>query len=380
MQKAASGNAKALYITTNNQENTVCAVEIGQDGLITGKGAALKTGGAGANGVDGTTNGTAAPDALFSQSALTIAGENIFVVNAGSNSLSMMAIDPKDPLSLKMVGQPVSLPGEFPNTVAASRKNKLVCVGMTGKKAGVSCCSFDAKKGLGQMDGLREIDLGQTTPPVGPTNTMSQVFFSSDETQLYATVKGDPAQKKNGFFSVYTVQKGQKEASVSQQDVRSSPAGTAVLFGSAVIPGSSDVFVTDASFGAALLGLDAKSNAAAVKGKASVDGQKATCWATISPATNTAFVTDVGKNRLVEVSFTDKFQIVGVVDLSSANQDPGLIDLKAGGDFIYALSPGNGSTECGISVVDAKSKKLVQHAGLEGVGAGKNSMGMALLQ
>jgi len=267
-----------------------------------------------------------------------------------------------------MVGKPVAVNGEFPNTVAASLKNKVVCVGSSGAKAGVSCSSF-SDKGMGPMDNLRPFDLGQTTPPVGPLNTVSQAFFSDDEKTLFTTVKGDPTKNNTGFLASFSVC-----GSVSQEGSRSSPDGTAVLFGSTIIPGSTDIFVTDASFGGAVLSVS--NNLATVKGKAAIDGQKATCWATFSPATKTAFVTDVGTNKIVEMSATDA-SIVGQIDLS-ANGDPGLVDLKAAGNFIYALSPGNGTTPPAITVVDATTKKQVQHQVLDGMGASKNAQGIAV--
>ena len=299
----------------------------------------------------------------------------------------MFAIDPQDPTKLTMVGQPAKLPGEFPVTVGASAMNKLACVGMTGSTAGMSCASFDAKQGLGAMDDLRPFDLGQTTPPVGPTNTVSQVFFSDDQSTVFSTVKGDPTKNNTGFLASFPVNAaGQcQAASVSAQGDQSSPDGTAVLFGSAPIPGSSNLFVTDASFGAAVLstqqaagGASQASGAAEVVGKGTIDGQKATCWATISPATNTAFVTDVGVNHLVEMSVKDA-SIQSQTDLS-ANGDPGLIDLKAAGNMIYALSPGNGTTNAAVTVMDAKSKQQVQHLDMAALGLDGNTMGMAVLE
>lgn len=294
----------------------------------------------------------------------------------------MLAIDPQQPTKLKAVGKPVALPGEFPNTVAASAKNQLACVGTTGAKNGISCSSFSSG-GLGQMDGLRSFGLKQSTPPVGPTNSVSQTFFSEDESRLFTTVKGDPAANNTGFFSVFPVksQGGQKPASLSTQDVRSSPDGTAVLFGSANIPGTSSVFATDASFGGAVLSIDPNSNIASLTGKQAIDDQKATCWATVSAATGSAFVTDVGVNHVVEMSLKDA-SILSVTDLS-ANGDPGLIDLRAGGNFVYALSPGNGTTPAAITVLDVSrgqgSVKMIQHFALGCMGVGKNAQGMAIL-
>ena len=279
-----------------------------------------------------------------------------------------------------MVGKPVALSGEFPNTVAASAKNGLACVGTTGAKAGIECASFSAQ-GLGKMDALRPFDIGQSTPPAGPLNTVSQTFFSADESMLFTTVKGDPTVNNTGFLSVFPVEKPANGAAcLSTKETRSSPNGTAVLFGSSTIPGMpNSLFVTDASFGAAVLSLD-KSAKASVVGKQAIDGQKATCWATVSSATNTAFVTDVGVNHMVEMSLKDA-SIVGTLDLS-ANGDMGLIDLKSAGNFVYALSPGNGSIPAAVTVLDVSggpgTMKQSQHFDLTGM-AGKNAQGMAVL-
>ena len=287
----------------------------------------------------------------------------------------MVSISLHDATSLNMVGKPVAVPGQFPNTVAASAKNKLACVGTTGAVAGIACASF-SHQGLGEMDDLRPFDIGQTTPPIGPLNTVSQSFFSTDETMLFTTVKGNPTVNNTGFLSAFPVQAG----CLSTDEVRSSPNGTAVLFGSSIISNDpSSLFVTDASFGAAVLTVDSDGKAT-VKGKQGIDGQAATCWATISSATNSAFVTDVGVNRIVEMSLKDA-SIIKTLDLS-ANGDSGLIDLKAAGNFVYALSPGNGSTNAAITVLDVSggpgSMRQVQHFDLGGL-AGENAQGMAVM-
>lgn len=69
---AATG--RAIYLLTNDAENAVVAVPIEADGKLT-KGTLTKTGGAGSNIIDAATGMKAGPDALDSQSALTIVGE-----------------------------------------------------------------------------------------------------------------------------------------------------------------------------------------------------------------------------------------------------------------------------------------------------------------
>lgn len=295
----------------------------------------------------------------------------------------MLAISSSDPTQLTLVGEPATIPGEFPNTVAASLKNNLACVGTTGALAGISCsCLSDG--GLGPMDGLRPFDLGQSTPPVGPTNTISRSFFSEDETVLFTTVKGGPPTNKTGFLSAFAVEQspeGNGAPSLAQADSRSTPDGTAVLFGSQVIPGTPNIFATDASFGAAVLAVDPLTLEATTLATGEIDGQMATCWTTLSPATGTAFVTDVGVNHVVEMSVEDA-SVLSELDLSD-NGDPGLIDLQAAGGFVYALSPGNGTTEAAVTVLDVSggpgSAVMVQHFGLEGM-AGRNAQGMVVLE
>ena len=293
----------------------------------------------------------------------------------------MLSIDPRDPTKLTMLGAPVSLPGDFPNTVAASSQHQLVCVGTTGTRNGVSCSSFSGK-GLSTMDSLRSFDLVQTTPPVGPLNTVSQLFFSEDDSALFATVKGDPTVNDTGLFAVFPVENGnwRMPSTLSTTDTRSSPSGTAVLFGSVDIPGTSNVFVTDASFGAAIVAVDHTTNEASTVAKQAIEGQVATCWSTISSFTGTAFVTDVALPRIVEMSLKDA-SIISILDLT-ATQNPGFIDLIATGNFVYALSPGNGTTSAAVTVLDVSggpgSAKEIQNFDLSGMGVDKNAQGMAI--
>ncbi|KAJ9299575.1 hypothetical protein DTO217A2_8092 [Paecilomyces variotii] len=382
LSERTCSTSKAIYFITNDGNNAVAAVPIGDDGTLSG-GTVTETCGKGANSIDGTTNKPAAPDALLSQSAVSVAGQYLFAVNAGSNTLSMLSIDAQDPTKLTMVGEPASVPGKFPNTLAASMKNQIVCVGSTGAKAGVSCSSF-SQKGLGKMDGLREFHLGQSTPPVGPTNTVSQVLFSNDESTLLTMVKGDPTVNNTGFVATFPVNQAsfRGPASVAMDGTLSSPSGTAVLFGTKPIPGTQTFFATDASFGGTILSLDQKSNQLSLKSKQAIGGQKATCWTTISQASKSAFVTDVQVNHIVEMSL-DNARIIKEYDTSSVNAGPGFIDLAAAGNFIYALSPGNGTSEAKVVVMDVSrgqgKAKIAQSFGLGALGAGKNSQGMVAI-
>lgn len=293
----------------------------------------------------------------------------------------MFLISTRDPTKLNALGHSVSIPGDFPVTVAASAKNNIVCVGTTGVKSGISCTTFSSH-GLGIMDALRPFGLGQTTPPIGPFNTVSHAFFSSDESVLFTTVKGNPPANNTGFVSAFPVNPastcGGAISSLSKSETRSSPVGTAVLFGSAVIPDSTSLFVTDASFGAAVLAVDS-SNKAIVAEKGVIAGQSATCWVTISAVTGNAYVTDIAVDHIVEMSTRDA-SVISSTNLSS-NGGPGLTDVTSGGNFVYALSAGNGTTKTAVTVLDVSggNVKRIQHFDVSSTGGGRNSQGLTLL-
>ena len=70
-------------------------------------------------------------------------------------------------------------------------------------------------------------------------------------------------------------------------------------------------------------------------------------------------------------------KILNIIDMN--NGDPGLIDLQAAGQFVYALSPGNDTVPTAIAVLDAKAGKQIQHLVMAGV-LDKNAQGLAILK
>lgn len=287
-----------------------------------------------------------------------------------------MEISIEDPCELQVVGEPAALPGDFPNTVAVSPKHKLVCVGLTGAKAGISCASYSAN-GLGPMDDLRPFDLNQTTPPVGKFNTVSETFFNADESKLFTTVKGGQNASQTGFLSVFRVE---DTGRLSTKDVQSSPDGTQILFGAALIPGSmNEVFITDRTFGAVIVFVDPETDIATTVAKGIIPGQIATCWAVVSPVTHSAFTTDGGLDRVIEMSVQNASVIS---DTELANGDPGLLEIAAAGDFLYALSAGNDTHQAAVTVLDVSggqgSAKQIQYFQMGDMGVDKNCEGMVI--
>ncbi|KAJ1544167.1 hypothetical protein HK096_007816 [Nowakowskiella sp. JEL0078] len=256
----------------------------------------------------------------------------------------MFAISGNDPTKLTLLDV-VDSQGEFPVSVAVSAKLGMACVLNGGAKNGVAC--FKVSKGkLVKMDvKQRNLKVALTTPPSGPLGTVSQVLFNPQSTALHVTVKGVPG-KTDGFLSTFAVE----NKTVSATEKRVNPAGSLVLFGAAFV-NDNQLLITDAAFGAVSINTKNPSN---ITNKVTIDGQAATCWAAVSEKTKSAFVTDVAKGKLVEIDPLSKDgnkTILGITELTKGNVN-GLIDLVAGGNFIYALAPG----QQGISVFDVSTK------------------------
>jgi hypothetical protein len=264
--------------------------------------------------------------------------------------------------------------GDFPVSVTVSSELKIACVANGGAVAGMSCASYDSKTGLGQFDALRQWNLGQTTPPIGPLNGPADVFFSADETEVVVMVKGNLTAALPGFVAKYTVDKAAGQVAMTGPEI--TPKGSLVLFGTALIPGTDNVLASDAGFGGLILNLDALETPVAVT---NITNQMATCWAITSPVTGTGYLNDIVVSQLVEVDLTNG-EIVTAV--SNQNEGQGMADMRAVGDRIYALSPGNGTAyPAALTVFDISggrgSVKSIQNFVVEGADA--NCEGMAVL-
>lgn len=300
----------------------------------------------------------------------------VFVVNSGSNSVSMFVIDHQDPTKLAMVGKPAVTTGEFPTSVAPSLHLGVVCVAHTGAKAGISCAKFSKKTGIGKFDTLRPFDLKQTNPPSGPLNGIGDTFFTEDSSALITLVKGDPTKKENGFISIFTASLFQ-EGIVSTKGIQASPPGTSVLFGAAQIRHTTKILATDASFGAVVIDLaDPK---AQPRETFKIQGQSATCWAKMSHRNHTiGFVTDVGVNSLTSINTKTGKELQS---FKSKNANKGMVDFVVAGEMVYALSPGkstnSGASIAAFNVSDPADIKDMQNIAIKG--ADGNAQGMAVL-
>lgn len=254
----------------------------------------------------------------------------------------MFSINPNDPTDLKLLGKPVSTTGEFPVSLAVSAKNRIVCVANSGAVSGVSCGSFH-RDGLEPMDPLRPLFLNQSTPAVGPFDDVGSTFFNAEETALLTTVKRNRTET-TGFLSVFSV----NDRRVGTSETRSFVNGTQRLFGAVPIPNTNNIFSSDAGFGSVILRLNAN-NTASLVARTIVADQATTCWAIVASRTGTGFLSDNDVNHLVEVDVTTGAIIT---DYFPPNSNPGMTELHAAGNYIYALSPGRANRPVSVVVFD----------------------------
>lgn len=383
-------NRKVVYTMTNVVPNSIVAMAVSANGSLYSGSMLTATGGDGGNLVNSKTGKPDQPDALSSANSVVVAGDvcypavmivhgnhaNIFQylfnVNAGSNSVSMFAIDPRNPMKPTLLGCKSSM-GDFPVSVTVSMKHKLVCVANTGINAGVSCASYDSTWGLGEFDELRHFNVGQTqNPPTGPTPGVGDIIFNGDESEVIVFAKGN-GKDISGFVEKYSVL---QNGTLSQQGEQYMPPGLDVEFGSAVIPWSNNlVLSSQANFGAVVLNLDDLT--AEPMSKTNITGQGATCWAEVSTFTGTGFVTDPTINRLVETNLTSG---AIVNEYYPPNENSGMTDFRIWDNKMWLLSAGNGTTPASICTIDIsggpKSAKQIQNIAISGATA--NAQGLAV--
>ena len=237
----------------------------------------------------------------------------------------------------------------------------------TGARDGVSCFKI-TKDGLVALDTQRRpFNLGQSTPPTGPLNTVSRISFNEDSTLLITTVKTGPLPPAatTQFFSVFPVS---SDGKVATTDVRTSPPGTLALFGFEVLPseGQNRLLVTDAAFGYGIFTVDPVTAKVSTVVLTTVPGQNVTCWASYSAQTKAGYVFDLNKNTFVETDIHDGHI---VQQFTPDNDNPGMSDSTVAGDFVYALSAAGGAVAVFDTRAGSGKAKAVQNFKVPGISA-----------
>ncbi|KIJ46197.1 hypothetical protein M422DRAFT_250236 [Sphaerobolus stellatus SS14] len=360
--------AGAAYFMTNEPTgNFIVSSAIGRDGKVAVK-AAISAGGVGLRIIKTLTP----TDPLFSQGSVTVAGNSLYVVNPGSNTVAAFDIDRNDPTKLQPVGNPVNSGGEFPISVAVSQKRGLICVLNAGKINGVNCYKRNGPRGLIPAPNTQRLfHLNQTTPPViqpGP-NGFSHVIFDESETQLIVSVRNVDGTSL-GFLAVWDINVNTGALSPNFRQIAINGAPTP--FGLAVLPGKNAIIATD-PLGSGYDIFDLNAGPKNRSGIFSVPGQAALCWSVYNPKSGNVFLVDSILSVITEVTVDKKLRSSIVKQYSLAMGSDAALDASIatvnGNEFLYVLvggtqainvlsvpSPGNASVIQELLFADAVAK------------------------
>jgi 6-phosphogluconolactonase (cycloisomerase 2 family) len=308
---------RVVFVQTDNTAgNQVVAYDRSPEGRLTLAGT-YDTGGLG-----GALNGSVV-DHLASQGSLTYdrAHELLYAVNAGSNTVSVFAVD-QDQLTLR---QMTGSGGVFPVSVAVH--GDLVYV--LNARDGASVSGYRVAAGqLQPIEGsIRSLDLTIPTDPNEFTHTPGQVAFSPDGSQLIVTTKAGA-----NTIDVFAVRRdGQLTTTpVSNADSGAVPFGVAfdrsghLLVANA---GPNSVSTFDLNHDGTVAVIDSVTN-----------GQAATCW--IARAGRYFYASNAGSPSLSGYRDGRSGELTL---LGSTTTDPGTVDAaSAGGHFLYVQTGKNG--------------------------------------
>ncbi|KAJ7196990.1 hypothetical protein GGX14DRAFT_671495 [Mycena pura] len=317
----------AAYLMTNEPTgNYLVSATITSDGKLSLY-EAVYTEGKGAHGLPAPPG----LDPLFSQGSVGVSMSGNFVanVNAGSNTVTVFGIDGHNPGRLSMIGKPVSSGGEFPSSLAINKAGNRVCVVNGGKINGVSCYAFDARKGLTPLkNSIRSLHLNQTTPATGPPSTPGQIIFSPDEKQLIVSVKA-------AFLAIWDIN---PDGSLSPNF--RSVSGGVLPFALIFVPGQNAIVAADPGVGYDVFNLDTKAQSAAATAAVTVPGQKAICWNVYSEESGNFYMVDVGGSVVTEVHVAGSLNSTIVRQYSLGTDGPidSAVATIGKNDYIYALA------------------------------------------
>ncbi|OCF32146.1 hypothetical protein I316_06302 [Kwoniella heveanensis BCC8398] len=310
----------ALYTLSQTDDQAILVSALHQNGSAEFV-AAIQTGG---NGV-----GDTGPDSLYSSDSLVVHDNLLFAVNPASNDLSVFAINEKEPWYIEQVGNTTWSGGDFPTSLAVSPDGRKACVTNAGSRSNVRC--FKINQGKLEIISSFEYDLtfNQTTPPVGPAKTPSDLSFTNDGQRLIVTVKGaaNATQLPAGRIEVFKV----SSDSVSHESTVYAASGPGGLpFSITPIANSAALLLTDPAVGAEII--------------------PATCWGAYSAVTDQYFTVDLTAARIVpiainstslEASVLPAYSASSITDNPAAPVDIRVVHFSDQQDYLYSLVAGD---------------------------------------
>ncbi len=313
----AAERSHAVFVHTNAGEaNGIAVYDRHADGTLT-YATTYATGGLG-----GRAAGSGS-DPLASQDSLVLVPEQnlLLVVNAGSNTISVFAVD-GDRLALRQV---LASGGQFP--VGFAVRDDLAYVLNAGGQASVSGYRIDEGRLHPIAGSTRTLALGNATPPFF-LKSPAQAGFTPDGDHLIVTTK------TLNTVDVFSVGDGGR---LSASPVINVAAGVPFAFvfdreGRLVLN-----FAANSSLQTFTVNQD---NTITPVSAAASDGQAAACWVTRTRGFDYASNTGSGSVSQFRV---DADGSVTLVNGTAATGIPGAIDSAVSGHFLYVQSGTSGS-------------------------------------
>lgn len=276
----------AVYVHTNDPAGNKVVISTVSAGGALAYSSSVSTGG---NGVGGSVGA----DALFSQDSVTVGDNFLFVVNAGSSTLSTFAIS-NGGLTLTLLNTAPTR-GTFPVSVAYSSALKAACVLNGGSNNGVTCFNVSSTSGATFASTVALSVSGLLDVPTGPAGTFGDINFDTNGAQVLVAFKGLPGTA--GTVYAIPLQSGLQLGT----PVANSISGSQLLFTLTNIGQTSTWLYADPAFGYGTVTVSGSTVTGA--STVAIRGQNASCWSAYSPRSGKAYVIDAnGTVNVVSVT------------------------------------------------------------------------------
>jgi hypothetical protein len=278
-------------------------------------------------------------DPFFSQNPVVVFNHSLFVVNAGSNSMSLFQIDPHDPTHITLQAV-IETHGDYPVSIAVNSQYVAVLNG--GTRSGFRVFSWNPNGSIApQWDRSIPLNPPQSTPPMGPPDTVSQIMFSPDNHALLVAIKGT-SNDQPGAILIYPISNN----GVAQRPTVNIPATGYLPF--ALLPiNRNGLLVADASEGVITFTYNPTTGESTAVTSQSVPITGAVCWSAYSPQTKHYYVIGAESGNVSEISINPRTHHPTLVNTYALGMKTSAADAQTatinGIDYLYVNTPGTHS-------------------------------------
>ncbi|KAI4244237.1 MAG: hypothetical protein LQ352_006883 [Teloschistes flavicans] len=278
----------------------------------------------------------------ISQDSVVVWQDLLLTTNSGDNTLSMLLINPNDPLHPQLIGKPAPTLGQTPVSVAYSPQHRMACATNGGSTAGVACFAVSRRRGLTPLGPLLEIPQTQKSDPslppaAAPLVLTGDIVFNPSSTALF--VSFGTAGKLPGLLYAFAVDRF--TGAVSNQPVVTSVPSLTFLFSMNFLASDQRMIVTSPvanTSGAAVLDIRYPSLKATVEKAVVIPDQMAACWVTYIPQySRYAYVIDAAQGEIAAVDpRTDMVKDVYTYPVNTTGS--GGVDTRIDREWLYLLT------------------------------------------